>query len=90
MSARGPPNLRCWLGWGVKLAGKLGCREKFLSWRRKLNGNTTVKSQRKGVPNSCSGNSEAVRTETCADMGNKQQFRVRRTQGMRWSVMFEG
>ena len=31
-------------------------------------------------------NHEAARTETCADTGNEQQFRVRRTEGTRWSV----
>jgi len=39
-----------------------------------VSGDTTTNGQRKGVPNSWSGNSEAARTETCADMGNKQQF----------------
>ena len=29
MSARDPPNLRRWVGWGVKKAGKLGYRRKF-------------------------------------------------------------
>ena len=47
----------------------------FDSWRH-----YTTNGQRKGVPNSWSGNSEAATTETCADTGNEQQFRVRRTQ----------
>jgi len=29
MSERGLPNLWCWLGWGVKVFGKLGYRKKF-------------------------------------------------------------
>jgi len=29
MSVRGPLNLRQWVGWGVKKAGKLGYRRKF-------------------------------------------------------------
>ena len=53
-------------------------------------GDTAANSQRKGVPNSWSGNSEAARTEAFAVTGNRQQFKVRRTQGTRWSVMFQG
>ena len=57
-----------------------------------VNGKPTANGhgRRKGVPNSWSGNSEAAGTETCAVTGNEQQFRVRRTQGTRWSVMFQG
>ena len=29
MSARDPPNLRRWVGWGIKKVGKLGYRRKF-------------------------------------------------------------
>ena len=29
MSAKGPPNLRHWVWWGIKKARKLGCKEKF-------------------------------------------------------------
>jgi len=47
----------------------------------------TLRPYRKGVPNSWSGNSEAARTEACADTGNKQQFRVRRAQGTIWSAV---
>ena len=36
-----------------------------------------MNGQRKGVPNSWSCNSKAAGTETCADTGNEQQFRVR-------------
>ena len=60
------------------------------SFELALSGDTTTNGQRKGVPNTCSSNSEAAGTETCADTGNEQQFRVRRTQGTRWSVMFQG
>ena len=39
-----------------------------------VSGDTTANGQRKGVPNSWSSNSEAARTETCADTGKEQQF----------------
>jgi len=41
-----------------------------------VSGDTTANGQRKGVPDCWSGNSEAARTKTCADMSNEQQFRV--------------
>jgi len=41
-----------------------------------VSGDTTTNGQRKGVPNSWNGNSEAARTETCADTGNKQRFSI--------------
>jgi len=41
-----------------------------------VSGDITTNGQRKGVPNSRSGNSEAARTETWADMGNEQQGEV--------------
>jgi len=84
MSARGPSNLRYWVGWGVKKAGKLGYRKKMAP--KTVSGDTTANGHRKGVPNSRRGNSKAERTKTYADTGNKQ-FGVRRTQGKRWNVM---
>ena len=67
MSARDPPNLRRWVKWGVKKAGKQVIEESFELAPKAVSGDTTTNSQRKGVPNSWSGNSEAARTETCAD-----------------------
>ena len=64
--------------------------ESFELAPKTVSGDTTKNGQRKGVPNSRSSNCKAARTETCADTGNEQQFRVRRTQGTRWSVMFQG
>jgi len=55
-----------------------------------VSGDATTNGQRRRVPNSWSGNREAARTETCADTGNEQQFRVRRTKGTRWSIVFQG
>jgi len=84
MSARDP-------GWGGALR-RLEIKvieERFELAPKTVSGDTTTNGQRKGVPNSWSGNSEAVRTETCTDTENEQQFRVRRTQGTRWSVMFQ-
>ena len=66
------------MGWGVKKAGKQVIEESFESAPKTVSGDTPANGQRKGVPNSWSCNSEAARTETCADMGNEQQFRVRR------------
>jgi len=53
--------------------------ESFELILKTVSGDTTMNGQGKGVPNSWSGNSEAAGTETCADTGNEQQFRVRRT-----------
>jgi len=47
--------------------------ESFALAPKTVSGNTTANGQRKGVPNSWSGNSEAARTETCADTENKQR-----------------
>jgi len=55
MSARDPPNLRRWVGWGVKKAAKQGYRRKFFELAPKtVSGDTTTNGQRKGVPNSWS------------------------------------
>ena len=64
--------------------------ESFELAPKTISGDTTTNGQRKGVPNSWSSNGGAARTETCADTGNKQQFRIRRMPGTRWSVMFHG
>jgi len=92
MSARDPLNLRRGWSGALRRPGKQGYRRKF--WVAAENcewtGDTTANGQRKGVSNSWSGNSEAARTGTFADTGNEQQFRVKRTQGTRWSVMFQG
>ena len=63
------------MGWGVKKAGKLSYRKSFEFAPKTVSGDTTANDQRKGVSNSWSGDSEAARTETCADTGNEQQFR---------------
>ena len=87
MSVRDPPNLRRWVEWGLRRPESKVIKEGFELAPKTVSGDTTTNGQRKGVPNSWSGSREAVRTETCADTGNEQQFRVRRTQGTRWSVM---
>jgi len=63
MSARDPPNLKRWVEWGVKKAGKL-IEESFELTAKNVSGDTTTDGRRKGVPNSWSGNSEAARTDT--------------------------
>jgi len=62
MSARDPSNLRRWVGWGVKKAGMQGYRRKIRvdAENCRLSGDTIANGQRKGVPNSWSGNSEAI------------------------------
>ena len=93
MSARDPPNLRRWVGWGdgaLRRPESKVVEERFELAPKTVSGNTTANGQRKGVLNSWSGNSKSARTKTCANTGNEQQFRVRRTQGTRWSVMFQG
>jgi len=57
MSAKDPPNLRCWVGWGVKKAGKQGYRRKFELAPKTVSGATTTNGQRKGDPDSWSSNS---------------------------------
>jgi len=64
--------------------------ERFELAPKTVSGDTTANGQRKGVPNSWSGNSEAARTETCADTGNERQFRVRQTQGTRLECNVSG
>jgi len=46
--------------------------ESFELASKTVSGATTTDGQRKGDPNSWSSNSEAARTETCADAGNEQ------------------
>jgi len=59
MSARDPPNLRRWVEWGVKKAGKQGYRleESFELAPKTVSGDTgpTTNGQKKGVTNSWSG-----------------------------------
>jgi len=48
----GPPNLRRWVGWGDKKAGKQGyIEESFELAPKTICGDTTANGHRKGVPN---------------------------------------
>ena len=47
-------------------------KESFDLAPKTVSGDTTTNGQRKRVPDSWSGNSEAARTEICADTGNEQ------------------
>jgi len=51
-----------------------------------VSGDTTTNGQRKGVPNSWSGNSEAARTEICVDTGNKSMKLAKNVTGNTWQT----
>ena len=65
MSARDPPNLSRWVEWGVRRPESKVIEESFELAPKTVSRDTTTNGQRKGVPNSWSGNREAARTETC-------------------------
>jgi len=46
MSARDPPNLRCWVGWGIKNAGMQSYRRRFELAPKTVSGDTTGNGQR--------------------------------------------